>query len=411
MKKSYIIVSLVVFFTTLSLNTYAHKDRPDKPKYVFLFIGDGMGFSQISLTEAYLATQKGKIGSDPVIFTKFPVMGMVTTHSANSFITCSSAAGTAISTGFKTNNLMLGVDPDTNKLTSLTYKIHNKGIPIGIISTVTIDHATPGAFYANSTARSSYYDIAMQIPKSGFEFFGGGGFLKPDGDKGDKTNMYNVLENNGYTVVRGIKNLSYKKQSEKIALFQEVGKEKDLPFAIDRKDGDLSLKEIVFAAIDHLYSKKGFFIMAEGGKIDWAAHSNDAKTTVLEILDFAEAIGIAYQFYLKHPKETLIIVTSDHDTGGASLGRDKGDELKLNELNNQKASFAEYKSDAEKFNKEKYETFMGLSKAAKVGWTTTSHLGNAVPIFSIGSGSRSFSGRMDNTEIPRKILYLMNIEF
>lgn len=410
MKKSYIVISLVVFFTTITL-TYAQKDRPDKPKYVFLFIGDGMGFSQVSLTEAYLATQKGKIGSDPVTFTKFPVMGMVTTHSANSFITCSSAAGTAISTGFKTNNLMLGVDPDTNKLTSITYKIHDNGMPIGILSNVTIDHATPGAFYANSTARSSYYDIALQIPASGFEFFGGGGFLKPDGEKGDKTNIYKVLENSGYAVVRGIKNLPDKRKSTKIALFQEVGKEKDLPYAIDRKEGDLALKDIVDAAIQHLYNKKGFFIMAEGGKIDWAAHSNDAKTTIMEILDFADAIEIAYQFYLKHPKETLIIVTSDHDTGGASLGRDKGDQLKLNELNNQNGSFAEYKSDTEKFNQEKYEAFMGLSRTAKVGWTTTSHLGNAVPIFSIGSGSRSFSGRMDNTEIPRKILNLMNIEF
>ncbi|OFY40398.1 MAG: hypothetical protein A2X18_03590 [Bacteroidetes bacterium GWF2_40_14] len=411
MKKSYLIISIVVFFSVVSSVTYAQREHQEKPKYVFLFIGDGMGFSQISLTEAYLATQKGKIGSDPISFTKFPVMGMVTTHSANSFITCSSAAGTAISTGFKTNNLMLGVDPDTNKLTSITYKIHDKGIQIGILSTVTIDHATPGAFYANSTARSSYYDIATQIPASGFEFFGGGGFLKPDGDKGDKTNIYNVLENNGYAVVRGLRNLSSKKTSEKVALFQEVGKEKDLPFAIDRKDGDLALKDIVAAAIDHLYTKKGFFIMAEGGKIDWAAHSNDAKSTILEILDFADAIEIAYQFYLKHPKETLIIVTSDHDTGGASLGRDKGDQLKLNELNNQTGSFAEYKSDTEKFNQEKYEAFMGLSRTAKVGWTTTSHLGNAVPIFSIGAGSRSFSGRMDNTEIPRKILNLMNIEF
>jgi len=411
MKKSYITLTFLVIYITFGINSYARTERGEKPKYVFLFIGDGMGFSQISLTEAYLSSLKGKIGSDPVSFTKFPVMGMVTTHSANSFITCSSAAGTAISTGFKTNNLMMGVDPDTNKLTSITYKIHDKGIPIGILTTVTIDHATPGAFYANSTARSSYYDIAMQIPTSGFEFFGGGGFLKPDGDKNDKTNMYKVLENNGYAVVRGIKNLTDKKKSKKIALFQEVGKEKDLPFAIDRKDGDLSLKDIVVAAIDHLYTKKGFFIMAEGGKIDWAAHSNDAKSTIMEILDFADAIEIAYQFYLKLPDETLIIVTSDHDTGGASLGRDKGDQLKLNELNNQKGSFAEYKSDTEKFNQEKYETFMGLSKAAKVGWTTTSHLGNAVPIFSIGSGSRSFSGRMDNTEIPRKILNLMNIEF
>jgi alkaline phosphatase len=410
MKKKYILAILLLFFSSINYTGYA-QNNSGKAKYVFLFIGDGMGISQVSSTEAYLATLKGVIGSYPLSFSKFPYMGMVTTYSANSFITCSSAAGTAMSTGYKTNNTMLAVDPDTNKLTSITYKIHNTGIPVGIITSVTIDHATPASFYANSTARNDYYSIAVQIPKSGFEFFGGGGFIQPNGKEGNLTNAYKMLEDNGYSVIRGINNLDEKKNSKKIALFQSVGKEADLPFAIDRKEGDLSLKEIVKAAIDHLDSENGFFIMAEGGKIDWAAHSNDAKTTFLEIIDFADAIDLAYQFYLNHPDETLIIVTSDHDTGGMTLGRDKGSKLNLDALKDQKSSFAVYNSNSLTHDENDLDAYANLSKNAFVGWTTTSHLGNAVPIFSIGTGSENFSGRMDNTEIPRKILKIMGIKF
>lgn len=403
LKKSIIILSLLIFFSSLNVTAYAQKSRLESPKYVFLFIGDGMSQAHISMAEAYLATQKGIVGNEAIPFTKFPILGMATTYSANSYITCSSAAGTALSTGFKTNNGMLGVDPDTNKLTSITYKIHSKNIPIGIVSSVTIDHATPGAFYANSSARSDYYEIATQIPSTGFEFFGGGGFVQPNGEKRDQTNIYKILEDGGYAVVRGLGNLESKKSSKKIALFQVDGKEADLPFAIDRQEGDLALKDVVIVAIDHLFCNKGFFIMAEGGKIDWAAHSNDAKADILEVLDFADAVEVAYQFYLKHPRETLIIVTADHDTGGLSLGRETGYTLKLNELKNQKSSFA--------VDTNSVETYMGYNKAANIGWTTTSHTGIAVPVFSIGSGSSSFSGRMDNTEIPKKILKLMNIEF
>jgi len=306
---------------------------------------------------------------------------------------------------------MLGVDPDTNKLTSITYKIHDMGIPIGIRTTVTIDHATPGAFYANSAARNDYYSISKQIPTSGFEFFAGGGFIQPNGKNNDQPNMYKILADAGYTVIRGLNKLEDKKGAKKIALFQDQGKESELPFAIDRQVGDLALKDIVQAAIDHLYCKKGFFLMAEGGKIDWAAHSNDAKTTILEILDFADAIEVAYQFYLKHPKETLIIVTADHDTGGMSLGRDKGSKLNLSALEEQKSSFAVYNSNSLTHDQNDINAYLNLSKNAYVGWTTTSHLGNSVPIFSIGPGSLNFSGRMDNTEIPRKILKSMGIKF
>lgn len=298
---------------------------------------------------------------------------------------------------------MLGVDPKGNKLRSISYKIHEKGIPVGIASSVTIDHATPGAFYASSTSRTNYYEIAEQLPKTGFEFFGGGGFVQPKGEKGDQQNIYELISKAGYKIIRGQENLKNKTQKDKVVFLQREGKEGDLPYALDRKPGDLSLKEVVAAGIEHLYGNKGFFMMAEGGKIDWAAHSNDGKADILEVLDFADAIEVAYQFYLKHPEETLIIVTADHETGGVSLGREKGYTLSLKELDPQTRSI-----DSDKSQKEQIKE---LNNKANIGWTTTSHSGTMVPIYSIGAGSQEFSGRMDNTDIPRKITKLLNVKF
>lgn len=404
MKKALVLFSLLII-TLISTNLTASErsKAPSNPKYVFLFIGDGMGLSHVSMAEAYLSTQKGQISNESISFTRFPVIGLVTTYSANSYITCSSAAGTAMSTGTKTNNYMLGVDPKGNKLRSISYKIHEKGIPVGIASSVTIDHATPGAFYASSTSRTNYYEIAEQLPKTGFEFFGGGGFVQPKGEKGDQQNIYELISKAGYKIIRGQENLKNKTQKDKVVFLQREGKEGDLPYALDRKPGDLSLKEVVAAGIEHLYGNKGFFMMAEGGKIDWAAHSNDGKADILEVLDFADAVEVAYQFYLKHPEETLIIVTADHETGGVSLGREKGYTLSLKELDPQTRSI-----DSDKSQKEQIKE---LNNKANIGWTTTSHSGTMVPIYSIGAGSQEFSGRMDNTDIPRKITKLLNVKF
>lgn len=394
---------LIIFLSAQGNTNQSSSKKATHPKYVFLFIGDGMGLSHVSMAEAYLSTQKGQISNESISFTRFPVIGLVTTYSANSYITCSSAAGTAMSTGTKTNNYMLGVDPKGNKLRSISYKIHEKGIPVGIASSVTIDHATPGAFYASSTSRTNYYEIAEQLPKTGFEFFGGGGFVQPKGEKGDQQNIYELISKAGYKIIRGQENLKNKTQKDKVIFLQREGKEGDLPYALDRKPGDLSLKEVVAAGIEHLYGNKGFFMMAEGGKIDWAAHSNDGKADILEVLDFADAIEVAYQFYLKHPEETLIIVTADHETGGVSLGREKGYTLSLKELDPQTRSI-----DSDKSQKEQIKE---LNNKANIGWTTTSHSGTMVPIYSIGAGSQEFSGRMDNTDIPRKITKLLNVKF
>ena len=384
-----------------------------KAKYVFYFIGDGMGFSHISLAEGYLATKEGKIANNPLCFTQFPVMGMATSYSASNYITCSSAAGTALATGSKTKNGMLGTAPDSSNLTAISYKIHNAGFPVGITTSVTIDHATPGSFYANSTARSDYYSISEQLANSGFEFFGGGGFYGAKDKRHQEKSLYDVAAEKGYSFAYGVEDYKTKKAEgvEKLILFQEdeAKRNNDLPYVYERVGGDLTLPEVVTAAVDFLNNENGFFLMVEGGKIDWAAHSNELVGTVLEMLDFDQAIAVAYEFYKQHPEETLIVVTADHETGGVTLGRGKGYVYDLSVIDKVVGSQAAEGTDVSNYMQG--TTKDSLSVVAKIGWTTTSHTGGAVPVFAVGAGSEMFAGRQDNTDIPKKICKAMGVAF
>lgn len=380
-----------------------------KAKYVFLFIGDGMSASSVAMTEAYKAQERGVIGMDPLCFTSFPVMGEAISCSANNMITCSSAAATAIATGTKTNNAMLGVAPDSTHLTAITYKLHELGYGIGVTSTVQVNHATPAAFYGHSVKRSDYYSIGEELPQSGFEFFAGGGFIQPLGKAKEKEkSLYTIAEEGGYTVICGMDEFEEKKNAEKILLVKEKDSDDICDYALGREADELSLPKIVTAAIEVLEKNpNGFFLMAEGGLIDWTAHSNDLAGTVFEILDFDEAISVAYKFYEKHPDETLIVVTADHETGGPSLGR-KGSRLDLTVIDS--ISTSATTNEVEDYMNDK--TVMNdLSQKANIGWTTTSHCGGPVPVWAIGVGSEKFAARQDNTDIPKKICSAMGIEF
>lgn len=400
-KLKILLISAVILLNFTDYNTIIAASGGERAKYVFLFIGDGMGLAHIAATEAYLAAQKGIIGSESLNFTKFPQVGLLTTHSSNHFITCSSAAGTAMATGVKTKNYMLGVDSDTNKLRAITYKIKDRGYKVALLTTVSVDQATPAAFYASSAKRSDYYGIATQMPESGFDFFGGGGFAEPKGKNGDKESVYDLAEGAGYKVVYDTA-AANRERGSKLLLVQKSGKA-ELPLAIDRTKEDITLKQLVESAIKNVDNKRGFFIMAEGGQIDWTAHSNDAKSTILEIIDMADAVNAAYEFYLKHPKETLIIVTADHETGGLSIGKDSGYNINMKALDKQESSVSR--------TPEKKGEIAKLNTSAQLGWTTRSHTGIMVPLFAIGAGSSSFAGKMDNTELPRKICAAMGITF
>lgn len=401
-QKLYVLFTILIVVSACGNRKNETRNPEQKAKYVFYFIGDGMGLAQACMAEAYLAAENGKIGNTPLTFTSFPNVALAHTYSANSYITCSSAAGTALSTGYKTNNGMLGMLPDSTALKSISYKIHEAGFKVGIITNVTINHATPGAFYACAANRKNYYEIALQLPESGFEFFGGGGIREPEGKDGNMKSAYEIATEKGYSLSYGKKGFdSIKNEASKIIMLQEKDiRNNTLPYSIERKENDLRLSQVIESAIEFLDNGKGFFIMAEGGQIDGAGHSNDVKSNILEVLDLDDAVKIALAFYNRHPEETLIVVTADHETGGLALGNG-GYELKLNELHKQDG----LKNDINGNEVDK------ITKNARVGWTTGAHTGIAVPVYSIGVGSELFGGRLDNTDIPKRICTAMGVEY
>ena len=443
--------------------------KEKKAKYVFYFIGDGMGVNQVNGTEMYLAEKEGRIGLKPLNFTQFPVTNFATTYSKYNSVTCSAAAGTALATGTKTKNGTIGMDSlRRDPLYSVAVQAKKAGKKVGITTSVSVDHATPAAFYAHQPDRNMYNEIATDLPKAGFDFYAGAGFLKPTTtyDKKEAPSIFPMFEEAGYTIARGYNDYKAKAAAAgKMILIQEEGADTgSLPYAIDSKEGDLTLAQITESAIDFLTKgkNKGFFLMVEGGKIDWACHGNDAATVFHEVADMDNAIKVAYEFYKKHPKETLIVVTADQETGGIALGTGKY-ALNLKALENQKAS-AEVLSkkisdlrkaknnhvawediknllseemgfwsvlpitwEQEKKLRDEYEKSFVRNKVefaesmyaktepmaakakevmdqiAMVGWTSGGHSAGYVPVFAIGAGSDLFIGKMDNTEIPKRI--------
>ena len=212
--------SIIVFLATLS----ALSANAQTAKYVFYFIGDGMGFNHVSLTEYYQGYTEDVFDSRPLSFTMFPVLGWAVTHSESNLITDSAAAGTALSTGSKTNNGMLCMASDSaTALESIAYKIHDAGYKVGISSTVGLNHATPAAFYGHNIDRGNYYDIAAGIPATEFEFFAGGGLIESQGKDGDKPSAYIAIENSGYTIAEGMDEYSAAKDgAKKMMLLQRM---------------------------------------------------------------------------------------------------------------------------------------------------------------------------------------------
>lgn len=442
--------------------------KAQQAKYVFYFIGDGMGLNQVNTTEMYLGEQQGRIGTEPLCFASFPVAGMATTFSASNSITDSAAGGTALATGVKTYNGAIGVDVNKERVMSVAERAKRAGKKVGVTTSVSVDHATPAAFYGHQPDRSMYYEIALQLPEAGFDFYAGSGFLKPARtfDKKDAPSIYPIIEQAGYTIARGIDEYQAKAGgADKMVLIQKDGTDaSSLPYAIDRNEGDMTLAQITESAIDFLSrdNKKGFFLMVEGGKIDWACHSNDPATMVKEVIDMDNAVRVAYEFYKKHPKETLIVITADHETGGLGLGNSNYT-LNLKSLDCQKqsvdllsraltdlrkakgnkATWEDVKAlltermgfwgeltptwEQEKMLRDEFESSFVrnkvvfeeslyskteplaavakkvLSQMSKLGWTTGSHSAEYVPVFAVGAGSKLFMGKMDNTDIPKRI--------
>lgn len=352
------------------------------PKYVFLFIGDGMSYPQIQLTNYYLnaSAQEGsqeKVtvdGEEKSVLTSknsltmmdLPVTGSAQTYDSTSFAPDSASTATSLATGNKTWSGSINVSEDfTEQYETIAEKLKKqKDYKVGIISTVNLNHATPAAFYAHQESRNSYYEIGQELIESNFDYFAGGGLKKTTGENEDQEDLYALAEEAGYKVL--------KTQSEAESLTAEDGKaividehlaDSDaMAYEIDRQDGEWALADYVEKGIEVLDNDKGFFMMVEGGKIDWACHANDAASTITDTVAFDNSVAKAVEFYNEHPDETLIIVTGDHETGGLTIGYAGTDyDTFLTNLESQKISYAKFDSDyvtAYKENKTDFDTVM-----------------------------------------------------
>ena len=325
------------------------------PKYVFLFIGDGMTYPQFQTASAYLSINADKdtilTTSEMLNFMKFPVSGSATTYDSTSFCPDSASTATSIASGHKTYSGVLNMNEAKNKTyTTIAESLKAAGYKIGIISSVNLNHATPAAFYAHQASRNNYYEIGLELIASNFDYFAGGALLKPTGDKSEdvQPDLYDLATAGGYKVV--------KTQAEAQALTADAGKaiviaedladSNSMNYEIDRADTAWALKDYVQQGITMLNNDKGFFMMVEGGKIDWACHANDAGSTIHDTIALADAVQVAIDFAAEHPDETLILVTGDHETGGLSIGyAGTNYNTYLKNINYQTISYAKYDAD------------------------------------------------------------------
>lgn len=432
----------------------------DSPKYIFYFIGDGMGHGQVMGADTYRRLVQKQ--QDKLLMLQFPVAGMSTTYSANTPVTDSAAAGTALATGRKTLNNMLGMTPDTVAARNVAEDLHELGYGIGLVTNVCPDDATPGAFYAHVPARWMWYDIAMQFADSPVKFLAGSK-LRGAMNKGKYTGLYERIRERGVEIVRGVENLPGV-DSERIILLNTDTISENMGYAVDSPAGN-SLAQFTDAAIAHMQrtSPDKFFLMVEGGNIDWAGHDNDGITIVREVLAYDKVLQKAYDFYLAHPDETLIIVTADHETGGMTVGQKSTGYNQYPQVvdrqSKSKAQFSkecwdiinsntpiswnemkealsgnlgfytrsELSADQDRRLKEAFEsTFIikdgksttGLystypefvevaytiqNELAGYGFTSGKHTGNPVPVYAIGVGAEKFGRPLDNTDIPNII--------
>ena len=351
----------------VSATTVANTDQALKaPKYVFLFIGDGMSYPQIQSTSDFLGAlndedywqaapslddNQGAIldGPEYLNFMNFEAAGSAVTYDSNSFAPDSASTATSIATGYKTYSGSINVDETgTVEYETIAEKLHSqKGYSVGVITSVNLNHATPAAFYAHQASRNDYYDIGLELVESGFEYFAGGGLLSPDGAEGDQTNLYDLAEQAGYNVVMTQEEAEAVTGGPVVIIDEHLADGDAMAYEVDRTEDMWALSDYVSKGIEVLsQDEDGFFMMCEGGKIDWACHANDAASTIHDTQALADAVQVAIDFAAQHPEETLIVVTGDHETGGLTIGFAGTDyDTYLDLLENQKISFAKYDSD------------------------------------------------------------------
>lgn len=341
---------------TISAISYAQNSET-QPKNIILLIGDGMGLSEVSAAQFFSETTSN--------FEQFNTIGLIKTSSAQQLVTDSAAAATAFACGVKSYNGAIGVDVHKEPLKNIVDYVSSKGMVTGIVSTSSIVHATPASFFAHVDSRQKYTEIASFLPNSEIDFAAGGGLQFFDRGEDDQY-LLKSLRENGFEVTTDSlpKTTSLKKQVILLA-------NDEMPKMLDGR-GDF-LPDATALALAHLSkNKNGFFLMVEGSQIDWGGHDNDADYLISELLDFDKTIGVALAYARKN-KNTLVIVTADHETGGFTLAADGKNYHKI-----------------------------------KVEFSTGGHSAVMIPVFAKGPGAENFAGIYENTEIYTKMVSSLN---
>ena len=358
----------------------------EKAKNIILLIADGMSLSQITAYRMMKGSLNERISMD-----NFPYSGIVLTHSYNAAVTDSASSATAYSTGFKTNNGVLGLDKDLNVLENLTETIDKFGFVSSLISTSEVTHATPAAFASHVDLRWKTDIISSQMIDSKVATILGGGryFFIPEeegGKREDGRNLLNEINQSHILLTQknDLSNISGSLNKQVLGLFADEHLRDE-----DKKDNH-KLEPSLAEMLEYSVSRSnllidqgcaGFFVMAEGSQVDWAGHSNDFDYLIREMEDFNEAVDLALEIAKKR-KDTLVVVTSDHEVGGLLIEPSNPIDNSLDEV---------------KFS---FNTAVG-------GGT---HTGVPVPVYAYGPGSENFTGTLDNTDIYYAMLAALDLD-
>ncbi|MFA6978729.1 MAG: alkaline phosphatase [Ignavibacteriaceae bacterium] len=351
----------IVFSFVLILSSLIFAGTPKLPKNIIIMIGDGMGVSQVSMSV---------LTNPNSSFKRFPITGFSITCSADKLKTDSAAGGTALACGETTNNGSIGVNKSGKPIQSILDLAKQKNLSTGVVVTSEIVNATPAAFLGHTTNRHESELLAKQISESKTDIVIGGGkqYFLPDssgGKRKDNQNLWRQIEMNGYKVFSSYDDLINSDAQKYYALLEPY----DLKAANQR---DYSLSDLTKKALEGLTkNKNGFVLMVEGSQIDHGGHENLQDVLFNELNDFEKAIKTVLDF-AESNKETLVLVTADHETGGAAI---TGGEV-----------------DGEKM---------------EIDFASKGHTAAMVGVFSYGPQSEIFSGINENYKIGEKLLMLL----
>lgn len=410
LKRSFLSLILVLSILLTIVNPIAYAESNSRnPKSIILLIGDGMGQAHISLARYY---KSGQLHMDDM-----PVSSTMSTSplpNEEKIVTDSAAAGTAISTGHKTYNGYLGVDKDKKALETILEKSKKAKKSTGLVTTTRLTHATPAAFASHNPDRNDEENIAKEMLNNNVDVLLGGG-----------KNYFNKLitkaEDKSYSYVDNPKDLMESKSEKLLGLFANS----HLDYEIDRNKDQPSLANMTKKSLELLSNNpNGLFLMVEGGRIDHSSHNNDPATTAREVLAFDLAVKEALDF-AKKDKNTLVIVTADHETGGLSIGANGNYDFKPEILKEQKISLEKLEKldnikdkldllgvnlKLDKIQENKIEIFKNkINNLSQTGWTTDAHTAIDVPIKAYGPSSNNYTKHMDNTDLNKKMLESLNL--